>query len=70
MSDIDDLFDYDAGLDDVIKNLPSAQNKETSQTENNNNDDATKVLGLDADIKPTKQRAPIAKLDEARYDLS
>jgi replication fork protection complex subunit Csm3/Swi3 len=71
MSDIDDLFDYDAGLDDVIKNLPSAQNKETSQTENNNDDaDATKVLGLDADIKPTKQRAPIAKLDEARYGSS
>lgn len=69
MSDIDDLFDYDAGLDDVLENLPSAQNKETSQTENHNNDsDATKVLGLDADIKPTKQRVPIAKLDEARYD--
>lgn len=68
MSDIDDLFDYDAGLDEVLKNLPSAQDKETSETENNNNDaDATKVLGLDADIKPTKQRAPIAKLDEARY---
>ena len=68
MSDIDDLFDYDAGLDDVLKNLPSAQNKETSQTENTNNDaDATKVLGLDADIKPTKQRVPVPKLDEARY---
>lgn len=67
MSDVDDLFDYDAGLDDVLKNLPSAQNKETSQTENNNNDpDATKVLGLDADLKVTKQRAPVAKLDEAR----
>uniref|UniRef100_A0A093UWA0 Chromosome segregation in meiosis protein n=1 Tax=Talaromyces marneffei PM1 TaxID=1077442 RepID=A0A093UWA0_TALMA len=64
MSDIDDLFDYDAGLDDVLKNIPSAPNKETSQTETNA--DATKVLGLDEDIKPTKQRAPIAKLDEAR----
>jgi replication fork protection complex subunit Csm3/Swi3 len=70
MSDIEDLFDYDDGLDDVLKNLPSAQNKETSQAETNDNDaDATKVLGLDADIKPTKQRAPIAKLDEARYDV-
>lgn len=68
MSEIDDLFDYDAGLDDVLKNLPSTQDKETSQTQNNNHDaDATKVLGLDADIKPTKQRVPIAKLDEARY---
>lgn len=74
MSDIDDLFDYDAGLDDVLKNLPSAQNKETSQAKSNNhnnrNEDATQVLGLDADLKVAKKRAPVAKLDEARYETS
>lgn len=71
MSDIDDLFDYDAGLDDVLKNIPSTRNKETSQAKSNNhnnsNEDATQVLGLDVDLKVAKKRAPAAKLDEARY---
>ncbi|OKL62434.1 hypothetical protein UA08_02678 [Talaromyces atroroseus] len=65
MSDIDDLFDYDAGLDEVLKNLPSAP-KNDAPKENNNASDATAVLGLDADLKVSKQRAPIAKLDETR----
>lgn len=67
MSDVNDLFDYDAGLDDILKNLPAAPKTDT-QKENNNNasEDATAVLGLDADLKVTKRRAPIAKLDETR----
>jgi replication fork protection complex subunit Csm3/Swi3 len=64
MSDVDDLFDYDAGLDEVLKNLPTAPKNDAPKE--NNAADATAVLGLDADLKVTKQRAPIAKLDETR----
>lgn len=66
MSDVDDLFDYDAGLDDVIKNLPTIPNNDTTTKENNNTTETTQVLGLDADLKVSKQRAPVAKLDATR----
>jgi replication fork protection complex subunit Csm3/Swi3 len=60
-----DLFNYDAGLDEILR--------ETVETNTNDNPaDATKRktgagdLGLDEEVKVTRKRAPIAKLDENR----
>ncbi|KAH8690977.1 replication fork protection component Swi3-domain-containing protein [Talaromyces proteolyticus] len=67
MSDVDDLFDYDVGLDEVLKNLPTVQNNDASNASKDIDlPDSGAVLGLDADLKVTKQRAPVAKLDAAR----
>lgn len=72
MSDHDvDIFDYDAGLDEILNELPTVaplnDAANTSKDADDAPDTATPVLGLDADLKATKQRVPIAKLDESRY---
>jgi hypothetical protein len=70
MSDNDvDIFDYDAGLDEILSGLPTvAPLKDAANASKDADapDTATPVLGLDADLKATKQRVPTAKLDESR----
>lgn len=69
--ELDDLFNYDVDINDVSRganteaaNIPARLNGRS----NNNNDDLGLGLGIDEEIKIRKPRAPIAKLDEDRYD--
>ncbi|CRG91491.1 Chromosome segregation in meiosis protein 3 [Talaromyces islandicus] len=70
MSDADaDLFDYDAGLDEILSGLPTVaplNDAANASKDADATDSATPVLGLDADLKAKKQRVPTAKLDESR----
>ncbi|KAJ5108765.1 hypothetical protein N7456_005440 [Penicillium angulare] len=64
-NDLDDLFDYDVGLDEILQG--------TNNTTTNANeaprpagDPSSLGLGLDEEVKITKKRQPVAKLDESR----
>ncbi len=66
--EFDDLFNYDAGLDEAFRN---AENALTAPVVSEKNRKAGKTgtgagLGIDEEIKVTRQRKPIAKLDETR----
>ncbi|OAX81793.1 hypothetical protein ACJ72_03860 [Emergomyces africanus] len=68
---IDDLFDYDAGLDEILRETEVSQNEVTTNpTSKGNNAPADSNgganLGLDEEIKVAPARRPVAKLDEAR----
>lgn len=65
-NDLDDLFDYDVGLDEILQG--------TNNTTTNANeaprpagDPSSLGLGLDEEVKITKKRQPVAKLDESRF---
>ncbi|KAJ5929697.1 hypothetical protein N7454_006647 [Penicillium verhagenii] len=62
-TDINDLFDYDVGLDELFQGNQDASNNEASKPAA---DPSSLGLGLDEEVKITKKRQPIAKLDEAR----
>jgi replication fork protection complex subunit Csm3/Swi3 len=65
---VDDLFDYDAGLDEIFQDKPStASNADASKPATG--DPTSLGLGLDEEVKVTKKRQPAPKLDEARYAL-
>lgn len=66
-NEVDDLFDYDVGLDEVLKSIPVESNQNAIKEAGTNG--TAPVLGLDEEVKVTKQRAPVAKLDEARLVL-
>lgn len=61
--DLNDLFDYDIGLDEIIpdNNAPNTYNTKASGT-----GDSALGLGLDEEVKVAKKRQPVAKLDEGR----
>jgi replication fork protection complex subunit Csm3/Swi3 len=59
--DLDDLFNYDVGLDEVIPDNNVSNTNKPSGTA-----DSALGLGLDDEVKITKKRQPVAKLDEAR----
>ncbi|KGO70957.1 Replication fork protection component Swi3 [Penicillium italicum] len=61
--DLNDLFDYDIGLDEIIldKNAPNTNSTKASGT-----GDSALGLGLDEEVKVTRKRQPVAKLDEGR----
>ncbi|KAM5446281.1 chromosome segregation in meiosis-related protein [Microsporum audouinii] len=62
---VDDLFDYDAGLDDILREVEqNAQRAEDSTTNHANPSNST--LGIDDELKVSKKRAPISQLDESR----
>lgn len=68
--DLDDLFNYDVSMDDAFKDDNAGDSTAKGQSETRRrNSDAGAGLGLDEEIKITKRRQPIAKLDEARYEL-
>ena len=66
--DLDDIFNYDAGIDATF-NQP-AQNW-NAQDDANNNDSSRQQHdvpeNIDEEVKVTKKRKPVAKLDEERY---
>jgi replication fork protection complex subunit Csm3/Swi3 len=56
------LFDYDVGIDEMLKNTDSGANQRRE-------DPAIQraaALGLDEEVKVTRKKQPVAKLDEAR----
>ncbi|CAI7583858.1 unnamed protein product [Penicillium pancosmium] len=64
-ANLDDLFNYDVGLDDIF-----AENNDTNVDNANSKgktgDPSSLGLGLDEEVKVTKKRQPVAKLDENR----
>ena len=67
--ELDEIFNYDLNVDDVFRDVdtnmraPPRANNDTQPGNQTNGD----VLGIDEQIKVAKKRAPIPKLDEARY---
>ncbi|KAK2796226.1 chromosome segregation in meiosis- protein [Onygenales sp. PD_10] len=62
---VDDLFDYDAGLDEILGGIEQSQQTDPSNSAKNGNAGGA-GLGLDEEIKVAPKRQPIAKLDETR----
>lgn len=69
-NNLDDLFDYDVGIEDIMNNDVSAQANNTSNSNNQNrptgSKDATTGLGLDEEVAVSKKRKPTVKFDEPR----
>ncbi|OJD13404.1 hypothetical protein AJ78_06138 [Emergomyces pasteurianus Ep9510] len=65
---IDDIFNYDAGLDEILRETEVSQHKDTSDPSRRNTpaDSNGANLGLDEEIKVAPKRRPVAKLDEAK----
>jgi replication fork protection complex subunit Csm3/Swi3 len=61
--ELNDLFDYDIGLDEII---PSNSALNTDVSKPSGTGDYALGLGLDEEVKVTKKRQPVAKLDESR----
>lgn len=57
--DLDDLFNYDAGIEETF-------NQREQQSVRPAGDDNNEATGLDEEVKITKKRRPVAKLDEER----
>lgn len=67
--ELDDLFNYDAQIGDVFRDVE--QNDTVTAPSNGNNRlragaEEVHGLGIDDEVKIRKPRAPIAKLDEER----
>jgi len=66
--DLDDIFNYDAGIDATF-NQPA--HNWSAQDDANNNDTNRQQHdvpeNIDEEVKVTKKRKPVAKLDEERY---
>jgi replication fork protection complex subunit Csm3/Swi3 len=60
--DLDDLFNYDVGLDEIVPD----HNVSNTNTKPSGTGDSALGLGLDDEVKITKKRQPVAKLDETR----
>ncbi|KAJ5486340.1 hypothetical protein N7530_000640 [Penicillium desertorum] len=63
--DLNDLFDYDIGMDEII---PDSNVPNTTSTKASGTGDSALGLGLDEEVKVAKKRQPVAKLDEGRAD--
>lgn len=61
-TNLDELFDYDVGLEDIFGN----NNSNADQTNSKPQTGDPSSLGLDEEVKVTKKRQPIAKLDDNR----
>lgn len=61
----DDLFDYDFGLDELLQETPNMPNN-GAPMQSSAQDESGLGLGLDEEVKVTKKRQPVAKLDESR----
>ena len=60
---LNDLFDYDVGLDEIFQDNNASNGNEANPP---SGDPSSLGLGLDEEVKVTKKRQPIAKLDEGR----
>ncbi|KAL9094714.1 MAG: hypothetical protein Q9165_002984 [Trypethelium subeluteriae] len=69
--DLDDLLNYDASMDDVFKDTNDESHATTKGIPESRRGaaDGGADLGIDEEIKITKRRKPIAKLDEARKTM-
>lgn len=76
---IDDLFNYDAQIDDTFRDAENNNNNATDtdaaiaarrraarEEDGDLSDSGAQGLGIDEEVKVRKARAPIAKLDEQR----
>lgn len=69
-SNVDDLFNYDVGLDEIFQDKPTTTANDNANASKPTTGDPTSLgLGLDEEVKVTRKRQPIPKLDEARYAL-
>jgi len=64
-SQINDLFDYDVGLDDILRDV-STTSKTNAAKPPSGSEGPGLGLGLDEEVKVSKKRQPVAKLDESR----
>ncbi|KNG85769.1 chromosome segregation in meiosis protein 3 [Aspergillus nomiae NRRL 13137] len=60
-----DLFDYDVGLDEILQHTPTESSINAPRPSTIPGDTGL-GLGLDEEVKVTRKRQPVAKLDEAR----
>ncbi len=68
--DNDSLYDYNPNIDEIFREIDTSTKidiNDTSKPKKDSKDSGT-ALGLDEEIKITKKRKPIAKLDDRRYD--
>ncbi|KAL4994818.1 replication fork protection component Swi3-domain-containing protein [Aspergillus recurvatus] len=63
---VDDLFDYDVGLDDILQGINADTSSANAPKQSAHPDNSGVVLGLDEEVKVAKKRQPVAKLDENR----
>jgi replication fork protection complex subunit Csm3/Swi3 len=64
---VDDLFDYDVGIDDILRSIDSQANGLQTQADPQSVPTGpTAALGLDEEVKVSRKRQPVPKLDEAR----
>ncbi|PGH13692.1 hypothetical protein AJ80_06197 [Polytolypa hystricis UAMH7299] len=63
---IDDLFDYGAGLDDILKDTEAVPQNPLEGPNQHDGEAGADALGLDEELKVSRKRNPVAKLDEAR----
>ncbi|KAJ5681533.1 uncharacterized protein N7477_001473 [Penicillium maclennaniae] len=59
---LNDLFDYDVGLDEIFQDNHASNGNEAKPS----GDPSSLGLGLDDEVKVSKKRQPVAKLDEGR----
>ena len=65
--DLDDLFNYDVGIDDIFMQSQSKQHSNPpSLSRQNGTENARLGLGLDEEVKIVRKRQSIAKLDDSR----
>jgi replication fork protection complex subunit Csm3/Swi3 len=64
--DLDQLFDLDTTLEDIFGTRNNVDTSTKRGPSNEKSRDA-EALGIDEEIKITKKRQPIAKLDATRY---
>lgn len=68
--DLDDLFDYDVNIQDVFRDANITMDVvDREQTAHTKSKDKDLGLGLDEEIRVTKKRQPVPKLDDNRLDI-
>lgn len=65
--DLDELFNFDAGIDEVANQGDSRTANEDDLQSASRFAQRTEASNVDEEIVVTKRRQPIAKLDETRY---
>jgi replication fork protection complex subunit Csm3/Swi3 len=66
--ELDEVLGYDAEMEEIFSNLHKPDNKERhDSTKERAASFEPENLGIDEEVKITKKRKPIAKLDSSRY---
>jgi replication fork protection complex subunit Csm3/Swi3 len=63
---VDDLFDYEVGLDDILQETNASMSSRNVPKQSTQPDNSGVFLGLDEEVEVAKRRQPVAKLDENR----